>query len=158
MVTVGLWVGLEFVAHADLTTAATAAGVGSAALVGAVGLAVAVLSRDPHSGSSTVAKRDAGFVRLTKRFADRVDELNDIRVIVKRRMGEKDAGVIIVIHGMPGIGKSSFAVHAANELMPELIEYARSEHLELITQHIRLHGHEGLSRTTRETCCMMSCN
>jgi tetratricopeptide (TPR) repeat protein len=147
VVTAGFWLGLEFGAGYDLTAASTAAGVGSAAFIGAVGLAAAVRSRDSRIDSSTVAKRDVSFGRVTKKFADRVDELGSIQEIVRRGSNDGDASAVVVIHGMPGVGKSVFAVHAAIELLPEFKRYARRKHLKLVTYQIKLHGHEGLSRT-----------
>jgi tetratricopeptide (TPR) repeat protein len=147
VVTVGLWLGLEFGAGYDLATASTAAGVGSAAFVAAVGAALAVSNRDPRSGSGPVPKRDAGFGRVTKKFVDRVDELGGIQNIVGRGSSDEDVRAVITIHGMPGTGKSEFAVHAANNLLPEFRRYARRKHLKLVTCKIKLHAHEGLSRT-----------
>lgn len=54
--------------------------------------------------------------------------------------------LVIVIHGMAGVGKSEFALLTAHKLVKELGRYARRNGLQPLVRQVELRGHSDLGR------------
>jgi tetratricopeptide (TPR) repeat protein len=143
----GLWTGLEFGAGYD-PGAASAAGLGLGAFLGALGTAWAQLADGCSGGPKDASLLGTGSLKgVTRTFADRVAEYADVKARVRRWGSREEAGAAFMIYGMPGVGKSEFARHAAHKLMAEFRHYTRRRGLNMLGRHIELHGLEGLGRT-----------
>lgn len=141
-----LWMGLQFGAGYD-PGMASAVGVGLAALLGTVGAAWVQLTDDPAVDASNVSLPGTGTLKgVTRIFADRAEELADLKAIVHRTKHRKGTRAAVMVYGMPGVGKTAFALYAAHELVDEFNQYARRRHLKMLPRLIELHGLEGLRR------------
>jgi hypothetical protein len=80
-------------------------------------------------------------------FADRTAESVDLRRLVRRSLKRKRRiQLVIVIHGMAGVGKTEFARLTAHNLVKELGRYARRNGLKPLVRQVELRGHSDLGR------------
>lgn len=143
-VAAGLWTGLESGAGLDLGESALA-GVG---LLAALAALLPLLSdgSSPSAQNASPAQEDSTLKGVTPAFAGRDNEWADIKDMVPRRR-RKETRVAVMIHGMPGVGKSEFAVYAAHKLVDELSRGARRGHPDILARQVELHGLEGVAPT-----------
>lgn len=153
-----LWAILQFSAGVD-------PGIASASAAGLAAVVVAVLGPwalaepppplGPSPGTELPAVTDTGTVkpntgtlkRVKRFFADRTEEWAKVQDEVRAATNSDPVCEAFMIYGMPGIGKSEFAQHAARKILDEVSGYASRAGLELIARQVELHGLEGLART-----------
>lgn len=151
-----LWAVLQFGVGLDVGTAVGAASGLASVLIGA---AVAWASGQPATQRSVDAARkpeietrpalNTGSLKRAKKFfADRAEEWAEVQAAVRAATNGDPICEAFMIYGMPGVGKSEFAQHAARKLLDELSDYAGHAGLELIARQVELHGLEGLARTS----------
>jgi len=141
----GLWLGLQYGAGYDPATAA-ALGIGLWTLLGTLGAAWSQLPVEAPRGLEAAAS-SSDLERVTGTFADRANEWAEIKELA---LGVRDGGsehLVVLIHGMPGTGKSEFALHAAHRLAEEFADYARREKLTVLARRVKLYGTAGVSPT-----------
>lgn len=140
----GLWLVYRVGCSADV---ATTASVGLLAFVGALAIARNQSSSD-SSGDLNASPRNTANLKAVKgTFADRTEESAHVRRLVRRSLKHRHhIRLMIVIHGMAGIGKSEFALLTAHRLVKELSRYARRNGLEPLVGQVELRGHSGLGR------------
>lgn len=134
-VSAGLWTGLEFGDKLYLGDAGLI-GVGLLAALGALGIAWTASgpSSPPHTGST--------LRRVTPAFTGRDKQWAEIKAMVPRWWSRKETCLAVVVHGMPGVGKSQFALYAAHKLEAQFGRYARRRHLVMLPRQVPLHGHD----------------
>ena len=142
----GLWLGLQYGAGYDPGVAA-GLGVGLSALLGGLGGVWSQLPVEPTSGGPALAASSSDLESVTGTFADRADEWAEIKRLATGARSGKSVRLVILIHGMPGVGKSEFALCAAHKLIAEFDRYARRRHLPLLARQVKLHGAAGVSPT-----------
>jgi tetratricopeptide (TPR) repeat protein len=82
-------------------------------------------------------------------FTGRSNETAEIEAAVDGS-DPRQAGRIIAIHGMPGIGKTALALHVAHRMIAKYSIPVKQAGLDMFVSQIDLHGHDGLARTDPE--------
>jgi tetratricopeptide (TPR) repeat protein len=142
-----LGLGLSYSAGCSADVA-VAASVGLLAFLGTLGTAWSQSARDPSKDPRAASQPDSGDLKAVKdTFADRADESAHVRGLVRRSL-EHAGGIrlVLVIHGMAGVGKTELAMHTAHELVKELGPHASRNGLTPLVRLVELRGHGELGR------------
>jgi tetratricopeptide (TPR) repeat protein len=143
-----LWGVLQpgFSVDPGISAGAAAGLAGVAVALGAVWAAQGDGGSDRKSGAHRVS--DTGTLEaVTTFFTDRTDEWADIQAKVRAATTLERTCAAFMIYGMPGVGKSEFAKHAAHKFVAEFSRHVRRADLEMLARQVELHGLEGLERT-----------
>jgi tetratricopeptide (TPR) repeat protein len=145
---VALWAALGPGAGFDTGNAWALAGT-LATLVAGLGAvwAQAVPSPDaPEPAPVPSRAPNTGTLRGVKRFfSDRNVEVAYIEGVVRAAADQGQISEAFIIYGMPGVGKSEFALRVAHKIITEFDSYVKDVGLEMLPRGVEFHGDEGLS-------------
>lgn len=142
-----LWAVLEPGLGVDHATAVTAA----AALAGVVVALGCVWAAVPGVSSTRRSQRgtgpDTGTLRAVKSFfTGRAKDWAVVEAAVDATTTRHGVRAELLIHGMPGVGKSEFSKYVAHRLLAKFSKRARKAKLEMLPEQVDLRGLEGLAR------------
>jgi tetratricopeptide (TPR) repeat protein len=140
----GLWAGLRSGADLGFDASATFVGVLEAVLST---LSAAWVAAGSTSTAESPRGRGKGSLKgADKAFVDRRTELKAVKAKIRNARIHRHISAPIIIYGMPGAGKSEFAVHAAHKLVNRFYWHARRARLTMRAEYVELHGLEGERR------------
>lgn len=145
----GMWIGLQYAGHIDVAVASGAAGALFTGLT-TVGAVLTLPAGAARSAERDPIRRTITLNGVTNIFADRSSEWTAIRDMVREATKQKHTQAAIMIHGMPGVGKTEFARYAALRFVKEYSHRARRAGAGVLACEVDLKGFESVTRTKPE--------